>query len=112
MKLIAGLLILFCVILGCQGRKVSYSFKYSIDRFNLITHHEEERKDDSVHGFYSLLQPDGRVRLVEYRVEGNKGFRAFVKYNKPGSQAKGYLQFPQDFRKPIILQNPIYQRNW
>lgn len=36
-----------------------------------------------IRGAYSLLQPDNRIRSVEYQVDGHKGFRAVVKYRTP-----------------------------
>lgn len=62
-----------------------YSFRYGVEatHLGLLTHHYEERKGDLVRGSYSLLESDGRIRIVEYKVDGKKGFRAFVKYRRP-----------------------------
>lgn len=71
-----------------------------------------------VESFYELHWCNTRWLLVSYSLSAllNRYFLHFFTINISffflGSQAKGYLQFPQDFRKPIILQNPIYQRNW
>lgn len=63
----------------------NYFFKYNVEQpqHNVVTQHWEERKGDLVRGDYSLLQPDNKIRLVEYVVDGEKGFRAAVKYRKP-----------------------------
>ncbi|RZC40682.1 Chitin bind 4 domain containing protein, partial [Asbolus verrucosus] len=63
--------------------EVSYTFRYAIDEAHVVTQHWEERRADIVHGSYSFLEPDGKVRVVEYQVSGKAGFRAVVTYRKP-----------------------------
>ncbi|KAK4880002.1 hypothetical protein RN001_008148 [Aquatica leii] len=49
----------------------------------VVSHHWEERNDNYVRGGYSFLDSDGRVRVVQYHVNGNKGFRAVVTFRQP-----------------------------
>lgn len=44
----------------------------------------EQRIGEYVKGAYSVLDPDGRVRTVDYEVDGKKGYNAVVRLNKPG----------------------------
>lgn len=45
-----------------------------------VKNHWEHRDGDAVHGSYSLLQPDGHVRVVEYTADKHNGFNAHVRY--------------------------------
>lgn len=70
--------------------QVTYSFKYFVEepKFGIFTHHDEEREGDLVRGSYSLLQPDGKLRIVSYQVDTVSGFKPFVLYR----QFKGKLR--------------------
>ncbi|XP_022903284.1 cuticle protein 7-like [Onthophagus taurus] len=110
--LIVLAIIIFCVKRNfCENpNDVVYSFKYAIDQGNigLRTHHFEERNGDLVRGSYSLLEHDGRIRIVEYEVAGPKGFRAVINYRRPpGPPIMGHLKFPQYLKNPIILAKPV-----
>lgn len=43
----------------------------------------ETRHGDVVHGAYSLVEPDGNIRLVEYTADPVRGFNAVVKRTGP-----------------------------
>lgn len=49
-----------------------------------VKNHWEHRDGDAVHGSYSLLQPDGHMRIVEYTADKHNGFNAHVKYMYEG----------------------------
>ncbi|XP_063922719.1 cuticle protein 8-like [Zophobas morio] len=95
--------------LWCNGaNEVSYTFRYAIDESRVVTQHWEERRADIVHGSYSFLEPDGKVRVVEYQVNGKKGFRAAVTFRKPpGLPLIGHLKYPKHYRHPIPLVKPV-----
>ncbi|XP_074602132.1 uncharacterized protein LOC141855851 [Brevipalpus obovatus] len=62
-----------------------YHFTYAIDSKHAIIHrHEQSTASGHVKGCYSIRQADGRFRLVKY-VADDKGFRAKVVTNEPGS---------------------------
>ncbi|XP_017778972.1 PREDICTED: uncharacterized protein LOC108564433 isoform X3 [Nicrophorus vespilloides] len=100
---------LFCTVWVVAVNEVSYSFKYSVDepKLGIVTHHWEERNGGKVRGGYSLLEPNGKVRVVEYQVDGNKGFKAFVTFRRPPGQFVGHLKFPNQYQTPIRLAEPV-----
>lgn len=60
----------------------SYRFKYFVNSpqtADFKTQHEE-RIGDIVRGSYSLVEPDGRRRTVEYTADPQHGFNAIVKH--------------------------------
>uniref|UniRef100_A0A182T562 Uncharacterized protein n=1 Tax=Anopheles maculatus TaxID=74869 RepID=A0A182T562_9DIPT len=58
----------------------NYEFDYSVNNHetNDIKSHEEKRIGDAVVGKYSVLDPDGYKRTVEYTANGKHGFEAKV----------------------------------
>lgn len=62
-----------------------YSFSYAVEAGDVVTHHWEERRGDLLRGSYSLLEPNGKIRVVQYQADDTRGFRAVVKHrNQPG----------------------------
>ncbi|VEN55636.1 unnamed protein product [Callosobruchus maculatus] len=97
-----------CPTWGNAFGKNSYSFSYLINTTEIISLHSEERIGDKVTGTYTFLQPDGNTRFVRYQVDGSSGFKAFVEYRKyPEKPVVGHLQYPRDFRQPVIFATPV-----
>ncbi|KAL4090688.1 hypothetical protein QTP88_025480 [Uroleucon formosanum] len=64
----------------------SYAYKYGVHDPSTgdIKHQSEERTGDVVRGQYSLVEPDGTVRTVDYTADPVNGFNAVVsKSGKP-----------------------------
>ncbi|XP_028029522.1 cuticle protein 18.6-like [Bombyx mandarina] len=59
-----------------------YDFEYSVhdQQSGDIKQQKESRAGDAVQGFYSLVQPDGVHRIVEYTSDKVNGFNANVRY--------------------------------
>lgn len=59
----------------------AYRFEYGVHDPHTgdIKKQYEERDGDTVRGYYSLVEPDGSVRLVEYTADAKNGFQAVVK---------------------------------
>ncbi|XP_018322302.1 cuticle protein 19-like [Agrilus planipennis] len=90
--------------------EAKYSFKYAVEAptYNVVNHHWEERHGNHVRGGYGLLDPDGRVRVVEYQVDGQKGFQAVVRYRPPPAPLiRGHLRFPWEYQKPVWFAKPV-----
>ncbi|CAH2230507.1 jg18609 [Pararge aegeria aegeria] len=62
-----------------------YDFAYSVADPHTGDHksQHESRDGDAVHGYYSLVQPDGSVRKVEYTADDHNGFNAVVHNSAP-----------------------------
>ncbi|XP_053602889.2 cuticle protein 8-like [Plodia interpunctella] len=63
-----------------------YEFSYSVEDPQTGDHksQRESRDGDVVKGEYSLLQPDGSIRKVEYTADSQNGFNAVVHNSAPG----------------------------
>ncbi|XP_068630565.1 cuticle protein 7-like [Battus philenor] len=62
-----------------------YDYTYSVADPHTGDHksQHEIRDGDAVHGSYSLLQPDGSVRTVDYTADDHTGFNAVVHNSAP-----------------------------
>ncbi|XP_023954664.2 cuticle protein 8-like [Bicyclus anynana] len=69
-----------------------YDFAYSVADPHTGDHksQHESRDGDAVHGYYSLVQPDGSVRKVEYTADDHNGFNAVVHNSAPSVHPQGY----------------------
>ncbi|KAI8434299.1 hypothetical protein MSG28_012382 [Choristoneura fumiferana] len=66
-----------------------YEFQYSVEDHHTgdIKSQRESRSGDAVHGSYSLVQPDGVHRIVEYTSDKEHGFNAIVRYEGHPTEA-------------------------
>ncbi|XP_047532234.1 cuticle protein-like [Vanessa atalanta] len=66
-----------------------YDFQYSVHdgQSGDVKQQQENRDGDAVHGSYSLVQPDGVHRIVEYTADKEHGFIANVAYSAPVAYA-------------------------
>ncbi|XP_075992712.1 uncharacterized protein LOC142987673 [Anticarsia gemmatalis] len=79
------------VLLGLQyNDNPNYNFAYEVNDGHTgdIKSQHETRRGDTVLGQYSLLQPDGVQRTVDYRADDHTGFQATV--NNEGRQTNGH----------------------
>lgn len=83
----------------------SYSYAYDIqDQLTGDSKSQHEsRQGDVVQGSYSLVEPDGSKRTVEYTADPHNGFNAVV-HKEPGSYptAKAYAPIPA----PVVKYAP------
>ncbi|XP_018561011.1 larval cuticle protein A2B-like [Anoplophora glabripennis] len=58
-----------------------YSFKYGVNDYHTgdIKSQQESRDGDLVKGQYSLVEPDGSIRTVDYTADKHSGFNAVVR---------------------------------
>ncbi|XP_075970792.1 cuticle protein 19-like [Anticarsia gemmatalis] len=62
-----------------------YVFKYGVNDFHsgdIKTHHES-RDGDVVKGQYTVVEPDGSIRTVDYTADKHNGFNAVVHKTAP-----------------------------
>ncbi|CAB3244752.1 unnamed protein product [Arctia plantaginis] len=78
----AGLLPAAKVVYAEPEAPAHYDFSYSVhdDHSGDVKQQQESRAGDAVHGSYSLVQPDGVHRIVEYSADDHQGFNAIVRY--------------------------------
>ncbi|CAG9784957.1 unnamed protein product [Diatraea saccharalis] len=69
--------------------KYEYEYAVSDKKTGDQKHHHETRDGDKVHGEYSLVEPDGSLRKVQYDADDHNGFNAIVSktVNKHGDHA-------------------------
>lgn len=62
-----------------------YKFEYGVHDPHTgdIKKQYEERDGDTVRGYYSLVEPDGSIRIVEYTADAEHGFQATVRKIPP-----------------------------
>ncbi|CAH2075407.1 unnamed protein product, partial [Iphiclides podalirius] len=75
-----------------------YDYSYSVADPHTGDHksQHEIRDGDAVHGSYTLLQPDGSVRTVDYSANDHTGFNAVVHNSAPAvhpAPAHGYRHY-------------------
>ncbi|XP_013162986.1 PREDICTED: cuticle protein 19.8-like [Papilio xuthus] len=70
----------------------------------------EKRDGDVVRGSYSLVEPDGNVRVVEYTADAVRGFNAVVKRSGPNvhSVSAVYGQIAPKIQEQV-LYTPTYE---
>jgi hypothetical protein len=58
----------------------NYAFNYDVNdaQTNDIKEHAERRVGDKVDGHYSVIEPDGTTRTVQYTADDRNGFNAVV----------------------------------
>lgn len=63
-----------------------YAFEYGVNDPHTgdIKHQKEVRDGDVVKGQYSLVEPDGNVRTVDYYADWETGFHATVTNSRDG----------------------------
>lgn len=68
----------------------NYNFAYEVHNAHTgdFKSQHESRREGTVLGHYSLIQPDGVQRTVDYRADDHSGFQATV--HNQGRQTNGY----------------------
>lgn len=68
--------------------QVQYEYQYKVDegeRRGPVMDRWERRLGEYVKGAYSVLQPDGSVRTVDYEVDGDGGYHAVTRLTPPST---------------------------
>lgn len=62
-----------------------YTFKYGVKDYHTgdVKSQHETRDGDVVKGQYSLVEPDGSIRTVDYTADKHSGFNAVVHKTEP-----------------------------
>lgn len=69
-----------------------YEFKYGVDDYHTGDKKSqyEVRDGDVVKGQYSLVEPDGSIRVVDYTADPHNGFNAVVTKKGHGTHPQYY----------------------
>ncbi|XP_021929257.1 uncharacterized protein LOC110834429 isoform X1 [Zootermopsis nevadensis] len=81
--------------------EVQYHYRYAVDDplSGVINDRWEHRHGEYVKGAYSVLGPDGRVRTVDYEVDGPKGFHAVIRTQFPSNSLLSYIQLQKSLKQ-------------
>jgi hypothetical protein len=76
-----------------------YAFNYGVNDQHTgdVKQQSEQREGDVVKGQYSLVEPDGSIRTVDYTADPVHGFNAVVSKSGPGVHATPVV-------KPVVAQ--------
>ncbi|PZC79456.1 hypothetical protein B5X24_HaOG216339 [Helicoverpa armigera] len=74
--------------------KPDYAYSYGVEdpHTGNLQNHKEHRDGDVVQGEYSLVEPDGSIRLVRYTADPKNGFQATV-HKKAGGQPQKLVHY-------------------
>lgn len=88
-----------------------YKFEYSVHDGHTgdVKSQEEVREGDAVKGSYSLVEPDGSKRIVEYTADHENGFNAIV-HREPNQHPAGHAAVPVavKYAAPVYTAKPSY----
>ncbi|XP_049866469.1 cuticle protein 21-like isoform X2 [Pectinophora gossypiella] len=75
--------------------KPDYTYAYGVEdpHTGNLQNHKEHRDGDVVRGEYSLVEPDGSVRLVRYTADPKNGFQATVHKQVNGGQPQKLVHY-------------------
>jgi hypothetical protein len=84
-----------------------YAFNYGVNDQHTgdVKHQSEQREGDVVKGQYSLVEPDGSIRTVDYTADPVNGFNAVVSKSGPGVHASPVVKpIAVPVVKPVVAQ--------
>lgn len=88
-----------------------YKFEYSVHDGHTgdVKTQQEEREGDAVKGSYSLVEPDGSKRIVEYTADHEHGFNAIV-HREPNQHPAAHAAVPVavKYAAPVYTAKPSY----
>ncbi|RVE52427.1 hypothetical protein evm_002821 [Chilo suppressalis] len=91
---------------GHEYSHPKYDYSYSVADPHTGDHksQHESRDGGAVHGSYSLVEPDGSVRKVEYTADDHHGFNAVV-HKTAGHHPAPVVHAPVVHAAPILLSH-------
>ncbi|RVE52434.1 hypothetical protein evm_002828 [Chilo suppressalis] len=94
--------------------KYEYEYAVSDKKTGDQKHHHETRDGDKVHGEYSLVEPDGSLRKVQYDADDHNGFNAVVSktINKHGDHAFSTFGQTRHFGQGIKINHFFPGKNY
>lgn len=96
---------------SCSQSEPNYHFNYGVKDLHTgdLKSQWEHREGDVVKGSYSLMEPDGSIRTVDYTADSHNGFNAVV--SKSGHSVHPAKHQPhQKQRQPSVLLQQTYKQ--
>lgn len=96
---------------SCSQSEPNYHFNYGVKDLHTgdLKSQWEHREGDVVKGSYSLMEPDGSIRTVDYTADSHNGFNAVV--SKSGHSVHPAKHQPQQKqRQPSVLLQQTYKQ--
>ncbi|XP_075161788.1 larval cuticle protein A3A-like [Haematobia irritans] len=91
-----------------------YAFNYGVADHTTgdVKSQHETRDGDVVKGQYSLVEPDGSIRTVDYTADSINGFNAVVTKSGPTVHAQAVVPKPvvAVAPKPVVSYQPVYKQ--
>lgn len=86
----------------------NYNFAYTVHEplTGDFKNQQESRRGDTVIGQYSLLQPDGVRRTVDYRADDVRGFRATVNNERQNERQIENYDEPREIDAQRVILHP------
>lgn len=107
---------------GCRQAPKAYKFDYAVHdpETHDVKSQWEARDGDVVKGAYSVMEPDGAMRLVEYTADPDNGFNAVVSrsdsgntgYRKPSNDAFDFWRPRKQYRFPATTVTWFFYTNY
>lgn len=100
----------------CSQSEPNYHFNYGVKDLHTgdLKSQWEHREGDVVQGSYSLMEPDGSIRTVDYTADSHNGFNAVVsksghnvhpvKHHQQSQQRQHYQQ-QYEQQQPLVQQS-------
>ena len=100
------------MLIFCYQTYPRYAFNYGVHDPHTgdIKQQYEERDGDVVKGGYSLVEPDGSIRVVEYTADDQNGFNAVVKKIGPSQHPAPAVHHTPTAYVPAYLDNNYHYR--
>ncbi|XP_077294673.1 pupal cuticle protein Edg-84A-like [Arctopsyche grandis] len=88
-----------------------YEFSYDVkdEHTGDVKSQQETRDGDTVHGSYSVVDPDGHKRTVDYTADDHNGFKATVRREPIAGHAASYGGHQQSLDASAYQGHDAYQ---
>lgn len=88
-----------------------YKFEYMVNdkKTGDVKQHKESKSGKVVEGEYSLVQPDGKRRIVKYRATPHGGFKASVSYERTGIEIPQPMQMATHMSIPTPMVTSMFR---
>lgn len=91
-----------------------YAYSYGVKDFHTgdFKNQWETREGDVVKGSYTILEPDGTTRIVDYTADKHNGFTAVVRKEAGHAQAstQSVVAAEASYEQPVVVAEASYEQ--